>query len=66
MKVRLVSYSQPAEDFAKSVEVLPNAQDLVAYCARVSNPSNQMNTETSERLLKYLIKHTHWSPFEMV
>jgi thymidylate synthase (FAD) len=66
MKVRLVSYSQPAEDFAKSVEVLPNAQDLVAYCARVSNPSNQMNTETSERLLKYLIKHKHWSPFEMV
>ena len=66
MKVRLVSYSQPADDFAKSVEVLPNAQDLVAYCARVSNPSNQMNTETSERLLKYLIKHKHWSPFEMV
>lgn len=66
MKVRLVSYSQPSEDFAKSVEVLPNAQDLVAYCARVSNPSNQMNTETSERLLKYLIKHKHWSPFEMV
>ena len=66
MKVRLVSYSQPAKDFAKSVEVLPTAQDLVAYCARVSNPSNQMNTETSERLLKYLIKHKHWSPFEMV
>ena len=66
MNVRLVSYSQPSEDFAKSVEVLPTAQDLVAYCARVSNPSNQMNTETSERLLKYLIKHKHWSPFEMV
>ena len=66
MKVRLVSYSQPSENFAKSVEVLPTAQDLVAYCARVSNPSNQMNTETSERLLKYLIKHKHWSPFEMV
>ena len=62
MKVRLVSYSQPAEDFA----ILDDVQDLVAYCARVSNPSNQLNMETSERLINYLIKHAHWSPLEMV
>lgn len=62
MKVRLVSYSQPAEDFA----ILEDVQDLVAYCARVSNPSNQLNMETSERLINYLIKHAHWSPLEMV
>jgi len=63
MKVKMVSYSQaPQGEF----EDLGNIQDLVAYCARVSNPSNQMNTETSEKLLKYLSKHKHWSPFEMV
>lgn len=44
----------------------PNGDDLVSYMARVSNPSNQNNTETSARLIKYLIKHKHWSPFEMV
>ena len=44
----------------------PNGDDLVAYMARVSNPNNQNNTETSARLIKYLIKHKHWSPFEMV
>ena len=44
---------------------LESAQDLIAYCARVSNPANQMNTETSEKLIKYLIKHKHWSPLEM-
>jgi len=60
MEVKLISYSQPDE------YELYTAQDLVAYCARVSNPENQMNTETSERLIKYLIKHKHWSPFEMV
>ena len=43
-----------------------NAQELIAFCARVSNPSNQMNKETSEKLIKYLIKHAHWSPLEMV
>src|SRR5210317_1493623 len=59
MKVKLISYSQ-------SPEYNESAQDLIAYCARVSNPSNQNNTETSEKLLKYLIKHKHWSPFEMV
>lgn len=62
MKVRLISYSQPPEE----LYVGDNMQELVAYCARVSNPSNQLNTETSERLLAYLEKHRHWSPFEMV
>lgn len=62
MKVRLVSYSQPAEEFT----ILEDVQDLVSFCARVSNPSNQMNKETSEKLIKYLIKHQHWSPLEMV
>ena len=61
MKVKLVSYSQPTGD----IEGLEDVQDLVAYCARVSNPSNQINSETSERLLNYLAKHKHWSPFEM-
>jgi len=59
MKVNLISYSQ-------SPEYNESAQDLIAYCARVSNPSNQNNKETSEKLLKYLAKHKHWSPFEMV
>ena len=47
-------------------EGLIDVQELVAFCARVSNPSNQFNTETSEKLIKYLIKHSHWSPLEMV
>ena len=62
MKVQLVSYSQPAGE----IEGLEDVQDLVAFCARVSNPSNQLNSETSEKLLNYLAKHKHWSPFEMV
>lgn len=62
MNVRLVSYSQPADDFT----ILEDLQDLVAYCARVSNPSNQFNSETSEKLIKYLINNQHWSPLEMV
>jgi len=69
MNVKLISYSQQAIDPSKQNEFefeLPNLQDLVAYCARVSNPSNQSNSETSERLIKYLIKHKHWSPLEMV
>lgn len=66
MKVRLISYSQPSEEFKNDVQCTFDAQDLVAYCARVSNPSNQSNTETSERLIRYLIKHKHWSPLEMV
>lgn len=60
MKVELVSYSQPAEYFAE------NMTELVAFCARVSNPSNQHNKDTSEKLIRYLIKNAHWSPLEMV
>ena len=62
--IKLVSYSKPSIDFES--EGLENVQDLIAFCARVSNPSNQMNTETSEKLIKFLIKHAHWSPLEMV
>lgn len=64
MKVKLISYSQPTEEVIE--EGLNDVQDLVAFCARVSNPSNQFNTETSEKLIKYLVKHKHWSPLEMV
>jgi thymidylate synthase (FAD) len=64
MKVKLVSYSKPTEEFQN--QDIEDALDLVAYCARVSNPANQFNTETSEKLIKYLIKHQHWSPLEMV
>ena len=66
MKVSLVSYSQPSEELKHEFQISPNVQDLVAYCARVSNPTNQTNRETSHKLLQYLIKHQHWSPFEMV
>lgn len=64
MNVRLVSYSQPTLEFADLG--INDAQELIAYCARVSNPSNQFNTETSEKLIRYLVKHQHWSPLEMV
>jgi len=64
MHVRLVSYSRPTEEFADLG--IQDAQELVAYCARVSNPANQLNTETSEKLIRYLVKHAHWSPLEMV
>ena len=64
MKVKLVSYSQPSKEFLQ--EGIDDVQDLIAYAARVSNPSNQNNSETSARLLNYLAKHKHWSPFEMV
>ncbi len=60
MIARLISYSQPTDIIG-----LENVQDLIAYCARVSTPSGQENTATNEKLLKYLIKHQHWSPFEM-
>jgi thymidylate synthase (FAD) len=63
MNVKLISYSQPTEEM-KNLGI-DSAQELVAYCARVSNPSNQLNTDTSEKLIKYLIKHQHWSPLEM-
>src|SRR6056300_281696 len=64
MNVKLVSYSKPSQEFMD--DGITNAQELIAFCARVSNPSNQMNKETSEKLIKYLIKHAHWSPLEMV
>jgi thymidylate synthase (FAD) len=64
MNVKLLSYSQPTDEF-KSLG-LDDAQELIAYCARVSNPSNQLNTDTSEKLIRYLVKHQHWSPLEMV
>ena len=60
MKIELVSYSQPESHFAE------NMTELVAFCARVSNPSNQTNKDTSEKLIRYLVKNQHWSPLEMV
>jgi len=65
MQVNLISNSVPDTglQFGKG---LNNCQDLIAYCARVSNPDNQNNKDTSEKLIKYLIKHKHWSPLEMV
>ena len=60
MNVKLISHTQPVSINADTI------QDLIAYCARVSNPANQMNKETTEKLLNYLMKHKHWSPFEMV
>ena len=62
--VKLISYQNPTEYLSK--EGIKDALGLVAYCARVSNPSNQLNAETNEKLVKYLIKHQHWSPLEMV
>ena len=64
MNVKLLSYSQPTGEFRDMG--IEDAQELIAYCARVSNPSNQLNTDTSEKLIKYLVKHQHWSPLEMV
>ena len=64
MNVRLLSYSQPTDEFRDMG--LQDAQELIAYCARVSNPANQLNTDTSEKLIRYLIRHQHWSPLEMV
>ena len=61
-KVRIVGYTQPAEEFKESFS---DVRELVAYCARVSNPSNQFNNETADKLINYLIKHQHWSPLEM-
>jgi thymidylate synthase (FAD) len=64
MNVKLVSYSQPTVAFAAMG--LNNAQELIAYCAKVSNPSNQFNSKTSEKLIRYLVDNSHWSPLEMV
>jgi thymidylate synthase (FAD) len=64
LKVTLVSNSTPSAEL--QAQGIVNCQELVAYCARVSNPANQTNTDTSEKLIRYLIKHAHWSPLEMV
>ena len=64
MNVKLVSYSQPTSEFRS--HGIEDAQELIAYCARVSNPANQYNTETADKLIRYLVKHKHWSPLEMV
>tara|TARA_B100001996_G_scaffold366776_1_gene337805 strand:- start:2462 stop:3133 length:672 start_codon:yes stop_codon:yes gene_type:complete len=64
LNIRLVSYSKPTEEFLE--DGISNVQELIAFCARVSNPSNQINNETSEKLINYLIKNKHWSPLEMV
>lgn len=65
MSVKLISYTQPAKDLFDA-DIKSKALELVAYCARVSNPGNQNNSETSEKLVRYLIKNQHWSPLEMV
>ena len=64
MKVKLISSSKPSREMVS--DGLYDAQELIAFCARVSNPSNQFNTETADKLIKYLIKYKHWSPMEMV
>ena len=68
MKIRLISYSKLSDLFCdyEDDKTTSDLQEIVAFCARVSNPSNQMNSETSEKLIRYLIKHGHWSPLEMV
>jgi len=66
MRVKLISYSRATEELENEFGLELDVQDLIAYCARVSNPSNQLNTETNERLINYLIRHQHWSPLEMV
>jgi len=63
VNVRLISFSMPSEEMVDME--LDSVQDLVAFCARVSNPNNQFNKETSEKLIQYLVKHKHWSPLEM-
>ena len=64
MHVKLVSYSQPTSDYTSMG--ITDAQELIAFCARVSNPSNQFNNDTSSKLIRYLVRHKHWSPLEMV
>ncbi len=64
MQVKLISHSKPSRELVN--DGLYDVQELIAFCARVSNPANQFNTETSEKLIKYLVKHQHWSPLEMV
>jgi len=64
VQVKLISYSKPSRELVS--DGLYDIQELIAFCARVSNPANQFNTETSEKLINYLVKHQHWSPLEMV
>jgi thymidylate synthase (FAD) len=64
MKVKLISNSKPSRELM--ADGIYEIEDLVSFCARVSNPSNQYNLETADKLIKYLIKHQHWSPLEMV
>ena len=64
MKVKLINYSKPSRALVD--EGLYDVQEMIAFCARVSNPSNQFNTETSEKLIRYLVNNKHWSPLEMV
>ena len=64
VQVKLISHSKPSRELVN--DGLYDVQELIAFCARVSNPANQFNTETSEKLIKYLVKHQHWSPLEMV
>ena len=64
MKVKLISSSKPSREMYD--EGLMDAQELIAFCARVSNPANQFNMETADKLIRYLVKHKHWSPLEMV
>lgn len=63
MQVKLISYSTPVQELY--IQGITDVQELIAYCARVSNPTNQFNTETSDKLIQYLIRHKHWSPLEM-
>jgi thymidylate synthase (FAD) len=63
VQVKLISYSQPSSEMLNSG--ITDVQELIAFCARVSNPSNQYNTETSKKLIDYLIRHKHWSPLEL-
>jgi thymidylate synthase (FAD) len=65
MEVKLISYSQPSEEFLQETG-MQTPTELISFCARVSNPNNQLNTETSEKLIRYLISHQHWSPLECV
>jgi len=64
VQVKIISYSKPSRELVN--DGLYDVQELIAFCARVSNPANQLNTETSEKLINYLVKHQHWSPLEMV
>ena len=66
MKAKLIGHTQPVKYAVDELEHgLKNIEDMIAYCAKVSNPQGQMNLASSEKLLNYLVKHKHWSPFEM-